>query len=446
MSVDNGWDLDFDGEASFSRDLESINPDLSIGIIIWHPAIEVTRALPATYAEAEAQALEKMPPRSGNGDSVSKYFTNENSHEAFLNVRQTDGWSDVKDDPIFVEFSRKSVLIPLHEVISARNRPDVEPDEYGQEGEEQAMDLDNGDRVKQEPAQDDNWNVLDNLEQALSSDDYSTGDKQPEPTNVVSVTSAPSATAERKRKFVPVAPIVPPKDGAQEDILAMLGVTGSPKPVYATPGPAYMPPQQTKGLEDANGQSFDFQAPPVPVLHAGGYVPPPPPPNEQRSPSYDPWKVDEIPRPNGFDTAADSPKSQGSQHTLAGSDFHPDEMNGVNGDKSEDGKPPALLRSESSRKRTFDDGDELESDGKKRQHDDVTPRLRRKQPRVAAAYGQVYLIPKARFDTNRSQSSLVKFFCRTSRFVRGLGILIETVMRTLHHATLTSSERQEQDY
>ncbi|TKA64639.1 hypothetical protein B0A49_06912, partial [Cryomyces minteri] len=102
------------------------------------------------------------------------------------------------------------------------------------------------------------------------------------------------------------------------------------------------------------------------------YVPPPPPPNEQRSPSYDPWKAAEIPRSNGFDTAADSPKSQGSQHTLAGSDFHPDETNGVNGDKSEDGKPPALLRSESSRKRSYDDGDELESDGKKRQHDDAS--------------------------------------------------------------------------
>jgi hypothetical protein len=136
-----------------------------------------------------------QPPaeKLGNGESVSMYFTLENSHEAFLDVRQTDEWDKIKDDPAFVVFpdDKDMDLIPLEECIANRDRPDVP--------------LEDPNRVDDEDMQD-SWNVMDNLEQALSGD--------------AETTKSSKSTDNRGFK----------KDQTQEEILAMLGVTGSPKP------------------------------------------------------------------------------------------------------------------------------------------------------------------------------------------------------------------------
>jgi hypothetical protein len=187
------WDFDFDG-AIWPKSNEPVDPNLSLGVIIWRPAKQVTRALPSTWAEAEEQALKPPAEKLGNGESVSVYFTWENSHEAFLDVRQTDEWHVIKDDPIFVVFpdDKDMDLIPLEECIAKRDRPD-EPLEEGQEYRDTEM-------------RDANWNVMDNLEQALSG---LTEDAKPE---------------------TPVQSKALTRDQQQEDILAKLGVTGTPKP------------------------------------------------------------------------------------------------------------------------------------------------------------------------------------------------------------------------
>jgi hypothetical protein len=176
----------------------------------------MTRALPSTYAEAEEQALRPPAEKLGNGESVSIYFTLENSHEAFLNVRQTDDWPNVMDDPIFVEFPDINVeLTSLEDVIANRDRPDWSIEEVVQDREDREIT-------------DSNWNVMDNLEQALTSGQHSANEPE---------------SGARDKSDSPHAQPSAAKDQSQEDILAQLGVTGSPKPVYPTPGPAYMPPQ-----------------------------------------------------------------------------------------------------------------------------------------------------------------------------------------------------------
>jgi len=93
----------------------------------------------------------------------------------------------------------------------------------------------------------------------------------------------------------------------------------------------------------------------------------------------DPWTTG-----FGYDGNRDSPKSVTSQHTLAGSDFHADEPV----TDAAPGTPDTITldsKASTSRKRTRGDHDD-EDDGVKRQKDDVRPRLRRRQPKVAAAY------------------------------------------------------------
>ncbi|KAJ9644567.1 hypothetical protein H2199_003530 [Coniosporium tulheliwenetii] len=341
------WDFDFDG-ALWPKGCDAVDPDLSIGIIIWHPATQATRAVPSTFAEAEKRDEDVPYAPLGNGESVSKYFTLENDYEAFLDVRQTDHWPTVQNDPIFIQFPATCDLIPLEDVIANRDRPDIEEDEP----------VANGGNGEQVP----NGNVMDSLEQALDLSEIVNGRRSS------------------------VKPAAGPKDDGQEDILARLGVTGSPKPVFPTPGPAYVPRSRSdswkignSGLPRPNSFAFSNDG----MKHYGA---PPPPPEPQRSPSYDPWKTDDTPRASRFDGKRD-PSPARSDKTATGSDFHADDTNGTN---SADMKaPPTLLRSESStaRKRSYDESDrDRETEGRRRQEDDVTPKYKRRQPRVAAAY------------------------------------------------------------
>lgn len=173
-----------------------MDPALSLGVIIWHPAKQVTRALPSTFDEAEEQSLKPTPERLDNGESVSMYFTAENSHEAFLDVRQTDEWESIRDDPIFVVFTdekMRSNLVSLEDCIAQRDRPDEYPTGTQRDNDEEMPDA--------------SWSVMDDLEQVLSN------------TNGV----APQPRPVQHRPMSPPAP-------SQEDILAKLGVTGAPKP------------------------------------------------------------------------------------------------------------------------------------------------------------------------------------------------------------------------
>jgi hypothetical protein len=199
------WDFDFEG-AIWPKSNEPVDPNLSLGVIIWHPAEQMTRALPSTFDEAEGEALEPAPEKLNNGESVSMYFTAENSHEAFLDVRQTDDWEKVRDDPIFVIFSDEDMggnLVSLEDCIAQRDRPDASQERFASDGDEEMPDA--------------TWSVMDHLEQVLSS-----------------VNGAPEAqTVKEEVLSLPKL--------SQEDVLAKLGVTGNAKPPSGEPQPLPLP-------------------------------------------------------------------------------------------------------------------------------------------------------------------------------------------------------------
>ncbi|KAF2265833.1 hypothetical protein CC78DRAFT_543061 [Lojkania enalia] len=372
------WDFDFDG-AIWPKSNEPIDPNLSLGVIIWRPAKQVTRALPSTFDEAEEQALKPPAEKLGNGESVSNYFTLENSHEAFLNVRQTDEWRKIKNDPIFVIFpdAKDMDLIPIEECIANRDRPD-EPYEEVQEDEDEGME-------------DSTWNVMDNLEQALSG----------QVADRVSSTLAKEAGPSRSQ--------------IQEDILASLGVTGSPKPPSNEPAPIPFPISEEKAthsLPEKPSVPPHFQIPPRPEqppapqrAHSYGghrnsaYVPPPqrpygsvsstptrppPPPPPERAP----WNSVQFQKQSNGSASnasrASPARSDSSNRTLAGSDFE-EEKSTIGAEKPPE-TTPKLHHSDNSfsRKRSYDEADQ--DDEKLRQQDDHARRKRR-QPQVAAAYG-----------------------------------------------------------
>jgi hypothetical protein len=188
------WDFDFEG-AIWPKSNEPVDPNLSLGVIIWHPAKQVTRALPSTFDEAEEQALKPVPEGLDNGESVSVYFMAENSHEAFLDVRQTDDWESIRHDPVFVVFSDEDMrqnLVSLEDCIAQRDRPDEQVETLQRDDDEEMPDA--------------SWNVMDHLEQAL-----------------VSTRRTPQSRAVGEQEATAT-------DFSQEDILAKLGVTGAPKP------------------------------------------------------------------------------------------------------------------------------------------------------------------------------------------------------------------------
>ncbi|CAG5163019.1 uncharacterized protein ALTATR162_LOCUS6343 [Alternaria atra] len=369
------WDFDFDG-AIWPKSNEPVDPALSLGVIIWHPAKQVTRALPSTFAEAEAEALKPTPEKLDNGDSVSMYFTADNSHEAFLNVRQTDEWETLKDDPVFVEFTdeeMRSNLVSLEDCIAQRDRPD---ELYKEARQDEDLEM-----------RDATWDIMDNLEQALATNN-----------GVAKPTAMKSETAS-------------PQQLSQEDILAKLGVTGTPKPPSnepislplsasdskppaSLPGkPSLAPPAMTTEpvLPPQRAQSFgghrnNGHGPPPPRPYGSMSSsansrppPPPPPPEEQR---YDPWNAPQR-SGHGLDGSRGSPApSEGSNHTMAGSDFEPENLD--SGTQQDTPAAPSLGQGDSSisRKRSYEDADHEHE--RLRQQEDHSKRKRRSQ--VDAAY------------------------------------------------------------
>lgn len=306
------------------------------------------------------------------------YFTNENSYEAFLDVRRTDHWYSIKDDPVFVVFGDEDMerhLVSIEDCVALRDRPDEPIEEQTEVNDEDMQDT---------------WNVMDNLEQALSGDTDDT--KHPTPVRLAGNSS---------------------RDQAQEDILARLGVTGSPKPAsgeaISVPFlrddqlPASLPPkppappsvnglprpeitsQRTQSYSGQRNSSLGTTVPrPYGSISSTSSQQSPPLPYKARTNS---WNANDWAQPHGTNVplavSQISPtRSEASNRTAVKSEFGVEK---ATQDTREDPTPiPQLQRNDSSsaRKRSLEDTDH--EDEHSRQQDDNTKRKRRSQ--VDAAY------------------------------------------------------------
>lgn len=358
---------DFDGECYYARHPDEINPEFSLGIIEWQAALPTKIALPCTFAEAELEALAPRNPRPDDEDSISDYFTKAKRDEAFLSIRQTEAWEEVKDDLIYREFPCVcSGILPMSEMLERyRNRPDpswsngatdlsTSGSPVRSEPYIDPMGVDSnadGGPLNSEPT-DEQGDVLDNPEQALCSNSVPEGQKSRQQSTVAEdPPRAASSLSARNRLSRPTV-LDPVRDQAQEDILLALGVTGEPKTVFVTPGPAFGPPlsQQAAGAAPIGRQGSVTSNPSM-------YCPPPPPP----------ISVDQR---HNKGHGMERPSTANSQHITAGSDF------------DADATPRPKTDRIHSRKRSHG---ELK-DGLQEGHGEVTPTPRHKQPRFGGAY------------------------------------------------------------
>ena len=368
------------GECYYARHPEDIQPELSLDTIHWQAPMPEKRALPSTFAEAELEALAPRKPHPPGEECISDYFVASKQEEALLSVRQTDAWDEVKDDITFRDFADvpptivpKSLLgkyiyrtdstwtMPAQDMTPepepTRRKSEVNSDTSGG-----AMEIDSRQSPKSQGRSDDvseQEDVLGGLEQALQQNGTTNGSRRH--------SHASSTASVVSQKISRPKPLPPVRDQAQEDILAQLGVTGSPKMVYQTPGPAFG--ARTSRQNSINSNPSGFPVPPPPRGR-------PPPRPQQRSYSYNPWITDGQPHRNGYD--AERPRSSASQHTAVGSDFQADDQDATP-------RPKSAHRIDSRKRGYQDDSDDAPGEYTKRENDE-TPKQRRKQPRVHDVY------------------------------------------------------------
>ncbi|KAK3116835.1 hypothetical protein LTR53_002399 [Teratosphaeriaceae sp. CCFEE 6253] len=376
---------DFDGEYYFARHPDEVDPNFSLGWINWHAPLPTKVPLPATFAEAELEAIAPRHPRAADEPSISEYFTKDRLHDTLLSVRQTTVWSEVSNDMIYREFPVVCKQIVLQSEMRARYRERHDPrwavsrmdsgatpdrDDFGpehhikRESSADGMEINAHQTAAKRRASEDQGDVLDDLEQALFAADTADGnhDSHTAASSAHSRASSMSSTAgQRITRPVPLQPI---HDHAQEDILAALGVTGSPKLVYRTPGPAVASAPPQSHPERPHSPNRDA---PSSVQYGLSRAPPPP---HQRLPGLNYSHAQ-----NGHSIAR--PASASSQHTAAGSDFQHDDL---------DATPRPKANGVNGRKRSYYDTQSGGNDSHADESDDMTPKQVYKHQRVEPAF------------------------------------------------------------
>jgi hypothetical protein len=268
---------DFHDDCYYAENSDDIVPELSLGMIETKYALPTRRPLPATFTEAELEALAPTPYGDIADGCISQYYAEDRVDEQLNTVRYSSQWPEVKDRLIFREFPDASLtMVNRTDILMHwRNRPDPyatitisrssSPENYYTRAG--AMNVDpmrsqsaasrRGSR-QPEISPDD---PLHNLEMALqqsrpSSRAMSSASRHSRASSVA------SGYSERLTRPKPLRKI---NDAQQDEVLRMLGVEGSPQAVYETPGPAFGPrPSSTHSSRPGSVSSAQraFEAPP----------------------------------------------------------------------------------------------------------------------------------------------------------------------------------------
>ncbi|EMC91596.1 hypothetical protein BAUCODRAFT_126596 [Baudoinia panamericana UAMH 10762] len=349
---DDALDEEFDGECYFGRHSDEINPELSLGVIEWRAPLPTNLPLPSSYAEAELEAIAPRKPRPLDEPSVSDYFTKENKDEALLSIRQTEEWEHVKNDLIYRDFPAvPNEIVPLSAMLEKyRYRPRLglqrSTAEYASPGPESRSQTPAGGDESQEQN-----DMLGNLEQALfATNTYSRRDAKVA-NGVRSHSRSASVTSTATERITRPTPLAPVRDQQQEDVLAALGVTGSPKMVFQTPGPAIAATLQAQQQSSAtNSRQGSLNGVPNSLKQS-------PPPLSVHAAS------------NGH--SIERPGSAASQRTITGSDF-----------QDADATPNAKVNGTDNRKRSHGEFQDGSTYSQKERNDAETAEPRRKHVRV----------------------------------------------------------------
>ncbi|KAL8753226.1 MAG: hypothetical protein Q9199_005195 [Rusavskia elegans] len=361
----------------------------------------VDRPLPANFIVADALEPFDPPPPENNGRCQSKYTVIDKLSTFTSSIKETKYWDDIRGDPIFISRSKSGKLIPIERILA------IYQTRRGDEVQEPA-DLEDGEwtrdtttTVRQEGERD----LMDRLEDSLARpcvaesaevheansrernprDDASTFCRPERSVQVRSAVQGPAGEHHRKRKII--RPIPPPP--LRED--SPLGSPERTPPMRSrTPSmyelnEIYRQEQGVKtgtgsitgdtaqtSMANGNGQnhvSYDSSDP---------FEPPPPPAHLRKLSSYD-GAADGL-QPAG------SPNGQVNGNGVSVS--HGSNGNGRSYSNGQSGSPSrrrsdAVNGCKREPEEVLSDEDNTP---KRRQADDTKSKLRKRQPKVAAAY------------------------------------------------------------
>lgn len=276
-------EAEFDEECYYFAHPEEIDLERSIGWIESQTALPTSRPLPATFNEAELEALAPRPQKTNADECISEYFTAENREEQLNTVRLSNSWDEVKDDLVFKEFLLLGYETIRRDLMKQkyRNRIDTKWDRPSSSASIShsarasiettgAFDYDNrrnsrphtrnGSRSSRRESND----PPRYREQSLG-DGGRRGSQAPNfrPSSAASNHSRASSVCSRSSNQRPRA-LEPIRDQVQDDILAKLGVTGTPTLVYETPGPAFGPPASSHSSRQGSVSSVQENTPRAP--------------------------------------------------------------------------------------------------------------------------------------------------------------------------------------
>lgn len=179
----------------------------------------VKRPLPSNFVVADAIAPFEASRGEDQGRCESKYWPKGDFSKLYQHVKDSNDWVDVLNDPIFLTIPEESEIIPLEELTSLYNP--IHSDDGNEETEDQIQEAVEDSKSLQDGG--DTGDFMDSLEHALSEGRRKQSDQK------CSNNNTPKEPAESQTNT--------------EELLASLGVTGSPKPVRA-PARPYPPPSQ----------------------------------------------------------------------------------------------------------------------------------------------------------------------------------------------------------
>ncbi|KAM0717236.1 hypothetical protein Q7P37_007088 [Cladosporium fusiforme] len=283
-SLDNILEVletEFDDECYYFAHPEEIDKERSIGWIESHTALPTTRPLPATFSEAELEALAPRPQKAD--ECISEYWTAENREEQLNTVRMSNAWAEVKDDLVFKEFLHLGYETIRRDLMKQkyrnridskwdRSNPTASVSHFARASIETTGSFDNEQKRNSRPhTRNGSRSVRRESNDPPNYREHSQGaggrrgSQAPNyrPSSAASNHSRASSVCSRSSNQRPRA-LEPIRDQAQDDILAKLGVTGTPTLVYETPGPAFGPPASAHSSRQGSVSSIQDNTPRAP--------------------------------------------------------------------------------------------------------------------------------------------------------------------------------------
>ncbi|KAF3483125.1 uncharacterized protein GIQ15_02449 [Arthroderma uncinatum] len=367
-------------------DLDTPENRAANGQVVWRPPHPVGRPLPAIFSDLDD--ICKLPPFASlpPGMSVSKYFLNKGPEEFNENIRNTEDWPFMMDDPIFSELPSDGESVPIKDLISQRKeimaahkivprKPVVEEEAAydSEQADENEMPQEEGSYAGSEQGQEDyNQDYNQGYGHDYQEDSPARTPSQSYPVSPKHYDSPMSDDGNQSERGDNTRP------QSRESYRDGVSQRGSREP---SPNPEHENPHSPINDHDQNQFAAYKPGRPNNFPHQRD--------NGKYQNHYQRNNKPKRGRPNGykrqFSQTWNTEEYTSTPQSATPGNNDSDEHLQTTPDKYTQAQSP----SESyHRKRSREESSELPDDEPQRQIDDVAPRLKRRHPRVAEAYSR----------------------------------------------------------